>query len=90
MKLINLFYKNSYKKLIATFLPIDSTLLMAKSTVKLSNAIPKQNLGHPANNANKQSKNWACVTKKQQLNRIGFINRGVLFLNLITNYFHST
>ena len=59
-KLISSFHKDHPKKPIATFLPINSALPMAKPTVKpLAKAITKQKRGQPANSASKQVKNWA-------------------------------
>ena len=51
--LINSFHKEHPKKLTATFPPINSTLLVARPTVKPTKPITKRKRGQPANSANK-------------------------------------
>ena len=58
-KLISSFNKNYLEKPTATYLPIDSTLSMARPIVKpTAKAIIKQKQGRPANSASKRVKNW--------------------------------
>ena len=57
-KLVNFFYKKHSKKPTATFLPIESALLMARLTVKFIRPTTKQKQGRLANNTNKWARNW--------------------------------
>ena len=57
-KLINSFYKDYPEKLIGTFPPIDSTLPMARLTIRLNFTL-KRKRDQPDGVANKQAKN--CV-----------------------------
>ena len=58
-KLINYFHKKYPEKSAATFLPIDSALPMARSTVKPTRPTTiKRKRGQPANSGSKQARNW--------------------------------
>ena len=57
-KLISCFYKEHPEKPTATFPPINSAPPMARPTVKSIRPTTKRKRSRPANNANKQAKNW--------------------------------
>ena len=58
-KLISFFHKDYPEKPTATFLPINSALLIARPTVKpTAKVTTKQKQGRPVNNTSNQAKNW--------------------------------
>ena len=57
-KLISCLHKKHLEKLTTTFLPINSTLPMARSTLKPIRPTTKWKQSQTAKNANKQVKNW--------------------------------
>ena len=60
---MNSFYKDQPEKPTATYPPIDSALPMARPTVKPTRPTTKRKQGRPANNANKQARNWVLDTR---------------------------
>ena len=73
-KLISSFYKNHSDKSTANFPAINTAPPMARLIVRLtvkSTKPPKQKRGRPANNTNKQAKNWAVFDFYHILGKFG-------------------
>ena len=75
-KLISSFHKNHPEKPSATFPTIDSSLLMARPTVKPARSIIKRKRGRLANSTNKQAeKNWTfCLFSHMTFSGPGLLN----------------